>query len=214
MSISPRHTLSVSSAVKQSDGQYLINSPRDAATVSGVYPVWGATVLVYTRGDGDTTADTLVMEGPPLHQPLHLAVGRGNYHCWHAVTSPAAAPGHRHQPGGGVPLPRPPAGAQETPPQAGAGAGAGAAPVAGEAARRLQPELRGRPPGHRGRVRARDARQQQTRARLQVPRSHAAARQTRYSTAAVYSTLSLTLSSGVQQTAVSRGLGGGQLGAV
>ena len=86
--------------------------------------------------------------------------------------------------------------------------------MAGEAARRLQPELRGRPPGHRGRVRARDARQQQTRARLQVPRSHAAARQTRYSTAAVYSTLSLTLSSGVQQTAVSRGLGGGQLGAV
>ena len=75
MSISPRDTLSVSSAVKQSDGQYLINSPRDAATVSGVYPVWGDTVLVYTRGDGDTTADTLVMEGPPLHQPLHLAVG-------------------------------------------------------------------------------------------------------------------------------------------
>ena len=43
--------------------------------MSGVYPVWGDTVLVYTRGDGDTTADTLVMEGPPLQQALHLAVG-------------------------------------------------------------------------------------------------------------------------------------------
>ena len=54
--------------------------------MSGVYPVWGDTVLVYTRGDGDTTADTLVMEGPPLQQALHLAVGPGYNQGWHNLS--------------------------------------------------------------------------------------------------------------------------------
>ena len=63
--------------IKQSDGQYVINNPLGDGDKSGDYSL-GATTLVYTRGDGVNTGDSLSVPGS-LEVSIDLAVSFVKY---------------------------------------------------------------------------------------------------------------------------------------